>query len=316
MKKILLLLLITLPFMVNAQHKTDSINALHKADTSWKVGGITSLMINQIALSNWAAGGQNSITGTALVSLYANYHKNKSQWDNTLDLAYGLSKQGKIGIIKSDDKIDFSSKYGQYAFKHWYYTALLNFRTQFAQGFNYPNDSVMISDLMAPAYLTIALGMDYKPADYFSLLIAPLTGKMTFVNNQTLADLGSFGVDKATYDANGNMLTHGKKIRDEFGGYIKAAFSKDIMKNVNLGLKLDMFSNYLKKPQNIVINGEVLIAAKINKYISATLITDIIYDDAVQVNILKDGVVDHTGPRMQIKEVFGLGFSYKFNVKK
>jgi hypothetical protein len=301
MKKIFLLLLVILPFMVNAQHK---------ADTSWKAGGVTSLAFNQIALSNWAAGGQNSISGTAMVSLFVNYHKNRSQWDNTLDLAYGLTKQGTNPIIKSDDKIDFSSKYGQYAFKHWYYAALINFRTQFAQGFNYPNDSVMISDFMAPGYLTIALGMDYKPADYFSLLIAPLTGKMTFVNNQALADEGAFGVGKAVLDVSGNVVTPGKKIRSEFGGYLKAAFLKDIMKNVTLGLKLDMFSNYLAiHPQNIVVNGQVLIAAKINKYISTSLTTDIIYDDAIKIKN-KDG--DVLGPRTQLKEVFALGFSYKF----
>jgi hypothetical protein len=305
MKKFILLLLLAMPLLVAAQHK---------ADTSWKGGGVASLMFNQIALSNWAAGGQNSISGTIMVSLFANYHKNKLQWDNTLDMAYGLSKQGNLGIIKSDDKIDFSSKYGQYAFKHWYYTALLNFKTQFAQGFNYPNDSVMISDFMAPAYLTIALGMDYKPADYFSLFIAPVTGKITFVNNQTLANLGAFGVDKAVIDeTTGDVITPGKKVRSEFGGYLKAAFKKDIMKNVTLGLKLDMFSNYLKKPQNIVINGEMIFAAKINKYISATLTTNVIYDDAIKIRFYdSDGNLTHEGPRTQLKEVFGLGFSYKF----
>jgi hypothetical protein len=305
MKKALLIILLSLPFLVSAQQAKD---------TSWKAGGVTSLLFNQIALSNWAAGGQNSVTGTIMVSLFANFHKNKSQWDNTLDLAYGLSKQGKMGIIKSDDKIDFSSKYGQYAFKHWYYAALINFRTQFAQGFNYPNDSVMISDFMAPAYLTIALGMDYKPADYFSLLIAPLTGKMTFVNNQALADVGSYGVEKAVYDADGNKTANGKKIRSEFGGYLKAAFKKDIMKNVTLGLKLDLFSNYLAiHPQNLVANGQLLIAAKINKYISTTLTADIIYDESIKTNFYdSDGVITHSGPRTQLKEVFGLGFSYKF----
>ncbi len=286
------------------------------ADTSkpWKGGGTTSLMITQIALSNWAAGGQNSISGSAMVNLFANYHKKNSQWDNTLDLAYGLQKQGKGGIIKSDDKIDLSSKYGQYAFKHWYYSAMLNFKTQFAQGFNYPNDSVMISDFMAPAYLTVALGMDYKPTDYFTVLIAPLTGRMTFVNNQTLANQGAFGVDAATYDDFHNIVTQGKKIRMEFGGYLKTAIKYDIMKNVNLSAKLDMFSNYLKEAQNIDINGELLIGLKVNKFISASILMDVIYDDDVMINIdsNKDGVIERTAPRTQFKEALGVGFAYKF----
>lgn len=292
-----------------------SFSAAGQADSTkaWKTGGTTSLMLNQIALSNWAAGGQNSLSATALINLFANYHKNKSQWDNTLDLCYGLLQQGKAGIIKSDDKIDFASKYGQYAWRHWYYSAMLNFKTQFAQGFNYPNDSVMISDFMAPAYLTIALGMDYKPADYFTLLIAPVTGKMTFVNNQTLADQGAFGVEPAVIDK-GVVITNGKKIRSEFGGFIKAAVKYDIMKNINLAAKLELFSNYLKNAQNIDILGEVLISMKINKYISATLQVNTIYDDDIRINIddNKDGIVDRTGPRTQLKEVLGVGFSYKF----
>lgn len=292
-----------------------SLHAAAQADSTkaWKTGGTTSLMINQIALSNWAAGGQNSVSATALVNLYANYHKKNSQWDNTLDLCYGLLQQGKAGIIKSDDKIDFSSKYGQHAWKHWYYSAMLNFKTQFAQGFNYPNDSVMTSDFMAPAFMTVALGMDYKPTDYFTLLIAPLTGKMTFVNNQTLADQGAFGVEPAVIE-NGIVIVNGKKVRSEFGGFIKAAVKYDIMKNINLAAKLELFSNYLKNAQNIDILGEVLISMKINKFISATLQVNTIYDDDIKIGFddNKDGIVDRSGPRTQLKEVLGVGFSYKF----
>lgn len=287
-----------------------------QSDTTkpWKAGGVTSLMLTQVALSNWAAGGQNSISGSAMVSLFANYHQKRSQWDNTLELGYGLLKQGKAGIIKSDDKIDFSSKYGQYAFKHWYYSAMLNFKTQFAQGFNYPNDSVMISDFMAPAYLIVALGMDYKPADYFTLLIAPLTGRMTFVNNQTLANRGAFGVDPAVYDDLGSLITAGKKTRSEFGGYVKAAVKYDIIKNITLQAKLDLFSNYLKNAQNIDVNGELLLAMKVNEFISANVTVNVVYDDDVRISIddNKDGVTDRTGPRTQFKEVLGVGFSYKF----
>lgn len=293
---------------------TTTVQAQAQADTSWKAGGTTSLMITQIALSNWAAGGQNSISASAMVNLFANYHKNNSQWDNTLDLCYGMQQQGKLGIIKSDDKLDFSSKYGQHAWRHWYYSAMVNFKTQFAQGFNYPNDSLMISDFMAPAYLTVALGMDYKPTDYFTVLIAPVTGRMTFVNNQTLANQGAFGVDAATFDDFHNVITKGKKMRMEFGGYVKTAITHDIMKNVTISAKLDLFSNYLKDAQNVDINGELLIGLKVNKFISASILMNVIYDDDVKINIdsNKDGVIDYSGPRTQFKEVLGVGFSYKF----
>ena len=85
--------------------------------------------------------------------MFANYNKGKSSWDNNLDLAYGLIKQGTVDIRKTDDKIDFSSKYGKPAFKKWYYAVMLNFKSQFSDGYDYPNDSVPISRFLAPAYI-------------------------------------------------------------------------------------------------------------------------------------------------------------------
>ncbi|MDA3820602.1 MAG: DUF3078 domain-containing protein [Candidatus Delongbacteria bacterium] len=85
----------------------------------WKTGGTLSLNASQVSLTNWAAGGENSISGLGIINLFANYKKNKFTWDNTLDLAYGLIRQGDDPVIKSDDKIDFASKAGQHAFNDW-----------------------------------------------------------------------------------------------------------------------------------------------------------------------------------------------------
>ncbi len=275
------------------------------ADTTsfWKKGGVVSLGTSQTSLTNWAAGGLNSFAVNGLVSLFANYKNGKSSFDNTLDIGYGMLKQGKDAKFrKTDDKIDFMSKYGREAGKSWYYTGLVNFKTQCAPGYNYPNDSIRISDFMAPAYLTVALGMDYKPSAVFTLFLAPLTSRVTFVNNKLLSDAGAFGVDK------------GKKSKTEIGGYLRAAVNKTIMTNVNLQTKLDLFSNYAKNPGNIDVNWETLISMKVNKYISATLTTQLIYDDDVDIAIDKnnDGVIEENGPRIQFKEVLGVGLSFNF----
>jgi len=116
------------------------------------------------------------------------------------------------------------------------------------------------------------------------------------VNSPMLSDIGSFGVDK------------GKKSKSEFGGFLKSTYKADLMENVTLQTKLELFSNYLKNPQNINVNWEVLISMKVNKYISATLATQLLYDDNTMIKI--DDT--HSGPRVQFKEVFGVGFSYKF----
>lgn len=276
-------------------------------DTVWRKGGLLSLNFNQVSLTNWAAGGQNSIAGNSIVNYYANYKRGKNVWDTNLDCAYGIMMQGKNGdVLKSDDKIDFSSKYGREAVKNWYYSLLVNFRSQFTAGYNYPNDTVEISDFLAPAYLLIAPGMDYKPKDYFSLLISPATARFVIVNNQDLADAGAFGVDS------------GKNIKTELGAYLKATFKKDIATNINLQTSVDFYSNYLDNPQNIDINWQLLLTLKVNKYISASLSTQLMYDDETKLIFYKsdDITVDHVGPGVQFKEVLGIGISYKFSSVK
>lgn len=284
--------------------------------SGWKRGGVVGVSLAQASFTNWAAGGQNSIAVNGLISVFANYKKGSDTWDNMLDLGYGLLQQGKAGLIKTDDKIDLSSKYGRSASKNWYYAALFNFKTQMTPGYNYPDDSTIISDLFAPAYMVGALGMDFKPSDRFTAFLAPFTAKTTLVKNTLLADAGAFGVGAATYDNNGTLLTHGKTIRNEFGGYMKFVYKQTFFKDKSVSVlsKLDIFSNYLETPTNLDISWETILGFKVNKYISATITTQLLYDDdvAIAVDTNGDDVVDAMGPRTQFKEVLGIGFSYKF----
>lgn len=286
----------------------------------WKTTGVFGVNFSQTSLTNWAAGGQNSFALNGFFNLSANYKKNKNVWDNSLDMGYGLLRQGKEKkFMKTDDKIDLLSKYGREAFKNFYYAAMLNFRTQMAPGYNYPNDSVVISDWLAPAYTIAAIGMDYKPNKYFSAFIAPFTGKLTFVNNQKLADEGAFGVEKAKFDDSGVMISKGERTKKEFGGYIRIIYSRnkftpEFLKNLSFTTKINLFSNYLENPQNIDINWETLITMKVNKYITVSLNNNMIYDDDVIITLDKndDGIIDVNGPRLQIKNIIGVGFAYKF----
>lgn len=288
-----------------------------KKDTiyGWTNGGMISLNFSQTSLTNWAAGGQNSFAGNGLISLFAGYKKKNMVWENSLDIGYGMLRQGKDELRKTDDKIDLFSKYGREAFGNWFIAGMASFKTQMTPGYNYPNDSVIISDLFAPAYTLVAVGMDYKPSKNMNLFIAPLTGKFTFVNDQTLANAGAFGVEPAVYDNLGNLVTAGKKNRSEIGGYLRFFYKTDLFENVTLQNKLDLFSNYMNNPQNIDINWEVLLSMKINKFITFTIATHLIYDDDITVEIDKngDGTIDEKGPRTQFKEVMAMGFSYKFN---
>lgn len=280
----------------------------------WKTGGVVAINFTQVSLTNWAAGGNNSLSLNGLVSLYANLKKGNSTWDNTLDLGYGLLKQGDEELRKTDDRIDFMSKYGKKAFHHWYYAGLINFKSQMAPGYKYPDDSTVISRFLAPGYILGAFGMDYKPSDAFTLFVSPLTSKLTIVNDARLANAGAFGVKKATYDDVGTLLTEGEKYRAEYGGYLRAILSANVMKNIKLQTKLELFSNYAEDPDHVDVNAELLLAMKVNDYISATISTQLIYDHDIDIAVDEnnDGTIDATGPRTQFKEVLGIGFTYKF----
>lgn len=274
------------------------------ADTLWKFNGTTSLNLSQLSLTNWAAGGDNSLSGNALVNLSANYAKEKTSWENSLKLGFGLIKQGDDPTRKSDDQIDLASKLGTKASDKWLYTGLLGFRTQFAQGYDNPGevDRLKISNFMAPGYLNFSLGMDYKPSEVFSLFLAPLASKFTFVMDDDLSAAGSFGVDP------------GQTVRGEVGAYIKVALKKEILKNVALDTKVDLFSNYLNEPQHVDINWDMLLTFTVNEYLSASLLTQLIYDYDIQFgeDTTGDGVDDSFEARVQFKELFGLGLTYSF----
>lgn len=292
MKKLFVLVsLITISFYSRAQQ-----------DKVWRRGGLISLNLTQVSLTNWAAGGENSVAANGIINYFANYQKGKNAWDNNVDLGYGMLMQGKDDVRKSDDKIDLSSKYGRQATEHWYYSALLNFKSQFTEGYNYPNDSVVISKFLAPGYLTFALGMDYKPSKHFSLFLSPAAARWVIVNDDKLNSIGAFGVDS------------GEVIKTEVGALMKASLNADLAANINLQTTLELYSNYLDNPQNVDVNWQLLLSVKISKFLSASLSTQLIYDDNTTLTFYKSDkqTVDHTGPGVQFKEVLGIGFAYKF----
>lgn len=268
-----------------------------KADTTkaWTRGAKASLSFTQVSLTNWAAGGENSFGGNSFLNLFANLKQGKTTWDNSLDMAYGLIKLGDAKIRKSDDKIDLVSKLGHNVIhKNLFLSANLSFKTQFTEGFNYPNDSVIISNFLSPAYLMLGLGLDYKPYKFLSISFLPLTGRLTIVNDKVLSDAGAYGVDP------------GKKTRPEFGAAFKATIDKDIATNISLKSKLELFTNYIDRPQNIDLNWEALMILKVNKYISTHIGFHTIYDHDILITD-KDG---NTGPRTQFKQTFGVGLTY------
>ena len=351
MKKIILTLFISSISILSFAQVTDNEAALRAnnvaADSTsgWKFGGMTNVQFTNTRLYNWAAGGDNSIAVNGVGSVFANYKKNKNAWDNSLTVGYGIMRQGDKTFVangkeydrpfkKTDDKIEFVSKYGRQAFKNWYYAALVDFKTQMTEGKNYVGDTTfdVISKAMAPAYLTGGIGLDFKPDNYFSLYISPVTARFIFVTDQDLADAGAFGVDPAEYFKNAagdadslntdgtkfKKLTDGKNMRTEFGGYIRLQYTRtewnaEWMKNIGFTTKLNLFSNYLENPQNVDVDWETLITWKIYKFFNISFNTHLMYDDDTKTNVTDDmGVTTVRGPKVQFKEILGIGFNYSF----
>ncbi len=306
---------------------------------TWAKGAIINLGFGQSHLSNWAAGGMNSYSFNGLLSLYANHSKGKLAWDNSLDLEYGSILQftsttpdSAKNWFKNSDRIELNSKLGYEAGGHWYYTMLLNFRSQMAPGYDGGGANV-ISDIASPAYTTFALGMDYKPNKSFSVFISPIAYRMLYVSRASLRN--SFGIENAV-DSNGDPILDalgvampGKALLSELGAYIKMNYVKDEplgIKNVNFKTDLALFSNYLRNPENIDIYWNTIIGLKVNKLITATVSTNLIYDHDITITTNEERLDENgdvmkgadgktlyiKGPRVQFKEALTVGFSYQF----
>ncbi len=307
----------------------------HKS--GWKKGGMFSLNVGQGGSKNWAAGAEKfSFTTAAYLSVYANYKKGKFYWDNNLDLGYAMVNTTSQGVRKTDDKIDLYSKAGHQLNKTLSVAGVVNFRSQFSDGFDYDYRSKgykrRISGLFAPAYLVIAPGFDWHPTSYFSVFFSPISTRFVFVTNDPKSyyypngdpgpDGGGFEAPLSTFYG----VDPARKVKCEAGAYASVNFEKEIFKNVTYKSRLDLYSNYLKtyrftptgpdqldieeigsKPQNIDVFWTNAIVMKVNKFLSVTYNLDLIYDDDV-----RQFGPDNKSPGTQIRSLLAVGFSAKF----
>lgn len=273
-----------------------------KVDTTktWTIHGENTLLINQSSFTNWSSGGVNSIAGNILFNYDFNYKKDVWSWDNKVILGYGLSKQQDIGTRKNDDRIILNSLLGRQASKYWLYTFYANFQTQFAKGYNYTGNSrSIISDFLAPAYLTFGPGFAYKRSDNFRINISPAAARVIIVRNDSLSADGAFGVDP------------GKKSKFQFGASLDAYYKVNLLENISLENTLKLYSDYLDKPGNIYTDYTANLFMKVNKFVTVNAGVQLIYDDKTKIPYLDNGV-KRDKKALQVKQIFGAGVTYKF----
>lgn len=271
-----------------------------KIDTSkvWNTGGQFDINLAQGSQSNWAAGGDDfSFSINSYFGIYAFYKKNKYSWDNTLDLNYGMVNTTSLGSRKNDDRMDLLSKVGYEIAPKLSFSALFNFHSQFSKGYNYNSDGSkdLLSDFLAPGYVLISLGLDYKPAEGLSIFVSPITSRWTLVKNDSLSAKGTYGV------------VPGEKSKNEIGAFVSVNYLKDITKTIGYKGRLDLFSNYEHNPQNVDVMMKNMFTAKVSKVITASLGLDLIYDDDVKLF-----GPNHDSPGLQLKSLIAAGLSLKF----
>ena len=288
-----------------------NVNRLPPDSLAWKKGGDISLNFAQTYLSNWVAGGENSLAMSSSSNLYANYKKNKAIWENYAFMSYGIIKAGERKAVKSADQINMGSRLGHQMAKNWYYTAAMLGRTQFAPGYKYSaKDTIQVSTFLAPAYLFLSLGVDYKPSSRFFVSLAPAMGKATFVRSDDPVILASSGITQ-------DLIDDGKRVRYEFGGGIVFDLNGGFFaKQVTYSSKLDLFSNYFDKPQNIEVVWDFWFRIALTKYVASIVRINMEYRDS-QKTFRKEMVngkweTVERGAQLQVREYFEIGLLYNF----
>ena len=278
------------------------------------------LNINQLALSNWAAGGENSSTGKAFANFTLIDHKRAFEQKLIGAFAFGISRFADKRIEKQDDKIDLTYSLSLNSKTQWNITTVSTFNTQFANGYKYPNDSTVISTFFAPAYLTVSAGYSYKTKDErFQIYMSPMAGKVTFVMNQDLADKGSFGVKKGYYDQD-SLWIPGENIAAAVGINCIINYKQPIGKNVTYTTMLNTFYNYTEQRDDdrmrLDFNWENTFNFVISKSISTILFVNLKYDHNTTFPVYEtiegvETVVDNV-PKLQVKESLGIAFIHRF----
>ena len=273
----------------------------------WSHKGNIGLNFGQSTYTNWAAGGQNSLNGQGIFNYEIRYLKDNFKWNNTLNMSLGycifdFAKKP----IKTDDKIEFTSLAGLKATEKLNYSAEFAFRSQFAKGFKYDEDSThYISKFLAPAYISLGLGMEWVPNTHFSLYFSPLTGRVTIVNDDRLAEEGAFGVNDL--DKNDTIIhTNVAKVRYEFGARAVAKFQYPLAKNIDFSSKLELFSNYLNHPERIDVDWQNMLVLKVNDWLNCNLSTHLLYD--YDIPFYDEAGARIQGSKVQFKEVLAIGF--------
>ena len=290
-----------------------------------KFEGTLRVTLNQLAITHWAAGGESNGSGKVSSNLTYTYDRELFKYVVNGIFAYGMSNYTKDKRYeKSEDRCELSMTMSNNNSNNLTFTSIASLKTQFSNGYTYPNDSIPISGFFAPAYLNVSAGYNYNYKNILSFYISPIAGKMTFVTNQKLANEGAYGVEAGYWEIHNNDSTwvNGKNTLTELGINILIKYKQDFKNDMSIFSTLNLYNNYMDPNKsnrwNIDVDWETGIKFTINKQISAIINIHLIYDDNIRFTVTEniDGKeITKQKPILQFKESLGISFLYKFATK-
>jgi hypothetical protein len=245
---------------------------------------------------NYSAGGVSALALGSNFDYKTEYNKAPFDYTSELNLIYGISKNKGQGSRKTNDRIFLDNKIANQLSKHWFFFGSLSFESQFSKGYQYGTGTgadatpdLLISDFMAPGYLTESVGFEYKPVKYFDLRFGTGTARQTFVKDTTI-----YHNLPANYG-----VTPGHTFKNDLAFQVVAGIDKDVMKNLHINARYALFIPYGQSLAYISHRIDATLTAKVNRLINVTMNGTFLYDK-------------NTSPQAQGTEGLALGVAYKF----
>lgn len=308
-----------------AMYSAPAAQAAPEKPVYWNESVKFDLGFDQLALFNWAAGGNNTVKLLASVDAKANYSKKLTSWTNRLQMDYGfLWSSDKRGLLqKNNDQIYLESKFAYRTAKDskWSYSASFDFRSQFAPGYkDYSQnegkwEGKQVSAALSPGYFKLSLGMSWVPNDWFNLNISPLTGSVVVCTNELLRP--SYGMKLV--DPNNPMSGYASSLF-QLGASLTGNLAVSVNDMFKYETQLVLFYDYLYeyKAENtskfpVRVNWDNKISWQLARFFKVAFNTWLLYDPIVIFKDTEESVGQH---KVQFKEFFSLSFTYTIESKK
>ena len=258
-----------------------------------------SLHFTQAYISpNWYQGGENNLNILADVKWTCNLNQEvHPNWlfNNLVQYKLGVSTAHADSLRNyaiNEDNFLFTSQLGYKAVKHWYYSAMLQFKTQFFNNYK-ENTRDMTAAFLSPGELNLGLGMtyEYKSKDgdkVFTLAIAPFSYNLKICRNITDIDPTTFGI-KA-----------GHHTKSDFGSNVEAKLMMKLGPNITWNSRLYVFTNY----KYVQGDFENTFDFTITKYLTTKIFVHLRYD--------KSHTWNKSWKYWQLKEILSFGLAYRF----